>query len=145
VESGRGFSFAEWFQVKRQRLNILADVLNAAGKGARKTRIMQNANLSFALLEKYLGESMSLEFLRPNHFGYEITQKGQTFLEQYNELHSRHSQARKLLDSCISEWQAFERSSMAPTNGGVRCAQAKWIALEKKVRADSRLKKRSGR
>jgi predicted transcriptional regulator len=131
--------------VKRRRLNILADVLNAAGKGARKTRIMQNANLSFALLEKYLRESLNLGFLRPNHFGYEITEKGQTFLEKYNELQGRHSQARKLLDSCISEWQALERASMPPTNGGVRCAQAKWIALEKRVRADPRLKKRFGR
>ena len=131
--------------MKRRRLNILADVLNATGGGARKTRIMQNANLSFALLEKYLGESLSLGFLRPNHFGYEVTQKGQSFLEQYNELHSRYSQAHRMLEGCISEWQALERASMSPSNGGVQYAQAKWIALEKRVRADQRPKKRFGR
>jgi len=128
--------------VKRRRLNILADVLNAAGKGTRKTRIMQNANLSFALLEKYLRESLSLGLLRANHFGYEVTQKGQRFLEQYDELYSRHSRARMVFDRCISEWQAFEQASMPQTNGGVQLAQAEWIALEKRIRADARLKKR---
>jgi uncharacterized protein YpbB len=107
--------------------------------------MMQNANLSFALLEKYLRESLSLGLLRPNEFGYEVTQKGRTFLEQYNELHSRQSQARKVLDCCNSDWQALERSSMPLTNGGKQHAQAKWIAVEKRLREDPKVNRRFGR
>jgi len=47
----------------RDRIGIIADLLKAAGKGARKTRIMYIANLSHGLLRKYLGLAVSLGYL----------------------------------------------------------------------------------
>jgi predicted transcriptional regulator len=46
----------------RDRLSIVAAILEAVNSGASKTRIMFSANLSFSLLEKYLA----------NYFGSRI-------------------------------------------------------------------------
>ena len=42
----------------RNRLDIIADVLEVAKGGARKTQIMYGANLSYRLLTRYLKEVM---------------------------------------------------------------------------------------
>jgi predicted transcriptional regulator len=41
----------------RDGLGIIADILHAAGSGAKKTRIMGVANLSYTLFEKYLARA----------------------------------------------------------------------------------------
>jgi len=95
----------------RRRVDILADVLAAAGNGAMKTRIMQKANLSYALLKKYLREAVSGAFLQPNSFGFELTEKGQKFLEQYNQLYEEYSKVGNRFKSLLSKWEALERES----------------------------------
>ena len=40
----------------RDRLQIIADILVIASRRARKTQIMYQANLSYRLLCRYLGE-----------------------------------------------------------------------------------------
>ena len=42
----------------RGRLEIIADILNVVGNGAKKTRIMCVDDLDYRLLEKYLGETI---------------------------------------------------------------------------------------
>ena len=42
----------------RDRLSIVAAILEAVNSGATKTRIMFNTNLNFRLLEKYLDISV---------------------------------------------------------------------------------------
>jgi predicted transcriptional regulator len=99
-----------WFRMRhRHRLDILAAVLNAAGDGAKKTRIMRAANLNYKVLGKYLDETVGVGFLRFNDGGYEVTEKGREFLGQYNRFYSRYSTVRNSLESLMSEWQALER------------------------------------
>jgi len=92
----------------RRRVDILADVLAAAGKGARKTRIMQKANLSYQLLNKYLKEALCNALLRSNSFGFELTEKGEKFLEQYEQLYEEYSKVGNRLKDLMSKWEALE-------------------------------------
>jgi len=80
---------------RRDKLAIMAEIMNIAKSGALKTQIMYKANLSFAQLNEYLkflGDTNLLEKI--DHNGKEIykaTQKGKEFLD-------RHSQVMDLLN-----------------------------------------------
>jgi predicted transcriptional regulator len=63
----------------------MADVLKAAGKGTRKTRIMRTANLSYRLLRKYLGEAVAPGYLTISQEEYGVTEDGDVFLKKYVE------------------------------------------------------------
>ena len=54
----------------RDRLSIVAAILEATNTGASKTRIMFAANLSFNLLEKYLAVVLKSEFVRVEDYRY---------------------------------------------------------------------------
>ncbi len=78
---------------RRSRIEIAADMLDAAVDGAGKTRIMQNANLSYDLLLKYLSfltETGLLECTKSNGVYY-ITSKGSRFLKEFRELQILHN------------------------------------------------------
>ncbi|HLN45761.1 MAG TPA: winged helix-turn-helix domain-containing protein, partial [Candidatus Sulfotelmatobacter sp.] len=47
----------------RRRLDIIADILNAASKNARKTQIMYQANLSYKVLQRYLAEIATAQLI----------------------------------------------------------------------------------
>lgn len=116
----------------RDRIRIIADVLKAAGKGARKTRIMCAANLSYGLLRKYLDETVALGYLAISEEEYEITDDGNAFLKKYVEYASRYSTVGRELESmklemeeltrmCTSdrtfELKAMKRNQHVPTTG----------------------------
>jgi len=73
---------------KRNRLEIAADMLEAAKNGARKTRIMYGANLSYELLESYLPTLIEEGLLQDSDENgvYHISSKGLTFLKEFKEL-----------------------------------------------------------
>lgn len=54
----------------RDRLSIIAAILQAVNCGARKTKIMFNANLSYNLLEKYLDICLQAGFVEANGTTY---------------------------------------------------------------------------
>jgi len=93
----------------RRRFDILADVVRVAGPGLRKTRIMYFANLSYALLKRYLGEAVGLGFLRLEGDEYRVTSKGEAFLEQYSVFSSRSSRVEADLESLRCEAERLER------------------------------------
>jgi len=93
----------------RDGLRIIADILHAAGSGKKKTRIMGLANLSYRLLEKYLGQTVQTGFLRLNDEGYEVTEKGQAFLEKYEDFSSKYSKLESELQSAIFEREILKR------------------------------------
>jgi len=66
----------------RSRLEIVANILSVVSEGAKKTHIMYGANLSYKLLNRYLGEVFNAGLVCLNGECYEITDKGQHFLEQ---------------------------------------------------------------
>jgi len=74
----------------RERLQIVADILLIAGRGAKKTQIMYQANLSYRLLCRYLGEVLSAGLVSfENRDCYVLTAKGKEFLDKYKKYSKR--------------------------------------------------------
>ncbi len=87
----------------RDRLSIVAAILEAVSPGTSKTRIMFSANLSFSLLEKYLDVTSRAGFIQIKESKYYLTELGQEFLREYKGFHKRYDKAQKMLDSLGSE------------------------------------------
>lgn len=93
----------------RDRIEIMADVLKAAGKGVRKTRIMRTANLSYGLLKKYLDEAVALGYLTLSLEEYGATEDGDAFLKKYVEYSSEYSGVGRELESMKLEREELAR------------------------------------
>ena len=73
--------------VRRNDLDISADILQVALDGAKKTEIVYKANLNFTILKKYLRRLMDRGLLQTTKDDRFITtQRGVKFLETYLEL-----------------------------------------------------------
>jgi predicted transcriptional regulator len=73
--------------LRRDKIDIIADILKVALHGAKKTHLVYKANLNFTVLKKYiirLEENGLLMKIDGRH--YITTQKGSRFLEQYMKL-----------------------------------------------------------
>jgi predicted transcriptional regulator len=95
----------------RKRLEIIADILSVVKGGARKTRIMYQANLSYKLLIVYL------RFVRESGLvstqgkrSYVLTQKGHEFLEKYKQFSQRSEQLEIELKNIRKERGILEAS-----------------------------------
>jgi predicted transcriptional regulator len=104
----------------RSRLEIIVDVLNTATNGASKTRIMYAANLSYKLLEKYIKETIESGFMSSGHRGYEVTEKGKTFLEKYGDFSASYSRIEDQLKKILLEREALERMCESTKRGNSR-------------------------
>ncbi len=74
--------------MRRNDLDICADILQVAKAGAKKTQIVYQANLNFKIVKKYLSRLIDTGMLsdaQENRL-YTTTNRGNTFLEQYAEL-----------------------------------------------------------
>ncbi len=67
----------------RDGLTIVAAIVEAAGSGSTKTRIMISANLSFRLLEKYLDVAVQAGFVSASNSKYHLTDSGREFILNY--------------------------------------------------------------
>jgi predicted transcriptional regulator len=92
----------------RDRVDIVAAILEAANSGSSKTRIKIRANLSFGLLEKYLGVVLGAGFVRVEGCRYMLTEQGREFLKQYKLFNERYVGAEKLLEALD-----YEREKLA--------------------------------
>ena len=101
----------------RSRLQIIADILAVARRGAGKTKVMYLANLSYLLLEKYLGETVASGFVSREDLGYRVTEKGLDFLEKYKDFSSRYSRISNEMRKMQLEKEALERLCQAPIKG----------------------------
>jgi predicted transcriptional regulator len=93
----------------RRKFEIIADILGVAEKGAKKTRIMYIANLSYRLLEKYLEETTKIDFIRLDSGGYKVTEKGRAFLEKYSQFSRKYSKFENDVKTLKSEMDTLER------------------------------------
>jgi len=84
----------------RGKIDIIADVLKAAELGAKKTHIMYRANLSYTLLEKYLGQVLDFGFLTLDGNTYKLTREGERFRSNYVIL-------KKMKGSLAREWKGL--------------------------------------
>jgi len=75
---------------RRDKLSIIAEIVDIAREGTLKTQIMYRANMSFAQLNEYLTFMLKIQLL--NKFDdngkdvYAVTQKGLNFLHRHGEL-----------------------------------------------------------
>jgi len=75
---------------RRDRLYIMAEVLEIAKNGCLKTQIMYRANLSFAQLNDYLGFLLDIGLLKETSENeksvFRTTPKGARFLRNYYKI-----------------------------------------------------------
>lgn len=75
---------------RRDRLYIMAEVLEIARNGCLKTQIMYRANLSFAQLNDYLGFLLEVRLLKESNENgktvFRTTRKGFRFLQNYYKI-----------------------------------------------------------
>ena len=74
---------------RRNSLEIVAEILRIAERGARKTRVVYGANINFKLLEKYLDLLNKAGLIEQESCEKGVIQtsiKGEQFLEQYETL-----------------------------------------------------------
>ena len=74
--------------MRRNDLDICADILKIAQTGAKKTQIVYQANLNFKIVKKYLDRLIDNGLLQNQDEArfYMTTHRGTDFLEQYREL-----------------------------------------------------------
>ena len=105
----------------RRRFEIIADILNAAEKGARKTRILRVANLSYCMLERYLDEAIKIGFLHFNENSYESTERGRAFLEKYRTYSDRRFKLEKEVERAAFEREVLERMCSFRNGNNAEC------------------------
>jgi len=94
----------------RDRLQIIADILSIADARARKTRIMYQANLSYRLLCRYLGEVLDAGLVKPEDDDcYVLTAKGKEFLSRHEEYAKRCHRLEEHLNSVNDEKSVLVR------------------------------------
>ena len=75
---------------RRDKLYIMAEILEIAKEGTLKTQIMYRANLSFTQLNDYLQFMLRINLLDKNAQNdkdiYTATEKGVEFLQRYREI-----------------------------------------------------------
>ena len=75
---------------RRDKLYIIAEILEIAKEGTLKTQIMYKANLSFTQLNDYLGFMLKISLMdktvENDREVYKSTEKGQDFLQRYREI-----------------------------------------------------------
>ena len=72
--------------MRRGELDILADILEAAEVGAKKTHLVYRANLNNKVLKRYLRKLFEYGFIHIEGRFYVTTMKGVEFLYNYRQL-----------------------------------------------------------
>ena len=92
----------------RDRLDIIAAMLNVASKEAKKTQIMYQANLSYKVLQRYLNELVTASLVRfeDNRQCYVLTGKGNEYLDVYKE----YARSSKNMEKHINDFSSKKRA-----------------------------------
>lgn len=74
--------------VKRDRVEIMAEILGLCSEPQTKTQVMYGTNLSWRMLQHYLSQLQLLDLLQVhgNSTKYVTTKRGQEFVEKWGEL-----------------------------------------------------------
>jgi predicted transcriptional regulator len=98
----------------RNRIEIIADILDIAKDGARKTQIMYKGNLSYKLLTHYLREVVGsgLVYVGENASIYRLTEKGEAFLRHFESYSRSCTEARQYLNNVKSIRAILEEMCM---------------------------------
>ena len=86
------YSNAQPLWDRRDRLHIMAEIMEITKGSQLKTRIMYRANLSFSQVNEYLSFLTEMGFLKVNEVKgqkfYETTTKGERYIDNYMEMSS---------------------------------------------------------
>jgi predicted transcriptional regulator len=95
----------------RRRLDIIADILSVVTGSAKKTHIMYRANLSYAVLQKYLAEmtSASLISFEDENQCYVLGDKGRAFLDVYEEYSKTNQHLEEGLNAVRTKKSVLEK------------------------------------
>ena len=103
--------FREKESGRRDRLEIIADILEVAKGGQLKTRILYDGNLSFSQLNKYLAFMIKMGFLEVNMDNekriYRTTNRGLKYLESFEEISSlltKEPDKPKIMSHYLMKW-----------------------------------------
>lgn len=90
----------------RNRVEIVADILNIVENGARKTQIMYKGNLSYKLLTRYLGEVIGAGLVCAGEKTglYQLTEKGKMFLKHFEN----YSKSRNAVEQNLSNMKTLK-------------------------------------
>ena len=93
----------------RNRLQIIAEILEIVSGGARKTHIMYRANLSYKLLCKYLEEVLSCGLVRMRDDEcYVVAPRGEKFLQKFYLYLKNRERVQKELRAVDEEKASLE-------------------------------------
>lgn len=71
--------------MRRNDIDICADILRVARNGAKKTHLVYRANLNFTIVKKYIRRLTENGMLESQNGRFFTTDKGVEFLEQYKD------------------------------------------------------------
>jgi predicted transcriptional regulator len=80
--------------LRRNDLDICADILDIARGGAKKTQLVYKANLNFKIIKTYLSRLNNNDLLTLENGCYVTTDRGVSFLQNYRELIAPFSKIR---------------------------------------------------
>lgn len=93
----------------RSKLEIIADITGVASRGAKKTEIMYQANLSYKLLTRYLKAVIDLGLVKLRDGNtYDLTEKGLNFLKEFKSYYERRVAVEKKLSGVQDEKTELE-------------------------------------
>ena len=93
----------------RDRVSIVAAILEASGSGSTKTHIMLVSNLSFKLLKKYLAVVLNGGLVKLVGSKYVLTDQGWAFLKRYEIFQAKYDKTEAILSQLIIERELLEK------------------------------------
>ena len=72
--------------MRRNNLDIYANIIEVAEGGAKKTELVYKCNLNFKIIEKYINKLTEKNFIVKKEKYYYTTEDGRNFLHQYNTI-----------------------------------------------------------
>jgi predicted transcriptional regulator len=104
--------------IYREKIDIMAKILQIASGNAKKTQIMYQANLNHKVLQKYLAEMIQASLLKFEKTieCYVPTENGRAFLNVYNEYSQCNSAMKKWASDMMQKKAELEKISQFKTS-----------------------------
>jgi len=103
----------------RSRLEIVADVLGVVSGGAKKTKIMYQANLSYSLLVRYLRDVIDMGLVKMKDGNtYGLTEKGSDFLREFKGYYKHRVEVEEQLNDIQDKKTMLENRFLNAENMG---------------------------